>query len=184
VTMVIARPISIVFVGLLLTFGIGACAGPAPSPALPVATPAAPEQGQVEPIPTPDRAGLERCMAAAGFTVHPARTGSNGVYSWERSSYFTWEAGDRGSGPAAAAACGERFDPVRPKSADELLEIYQRWLLERRCLMSLGFHPKAPPSFPEFRATWTTGPWMPIDGVRFDQLGGRARDTCGLEMIP
>jgi len=183
--MVIARPIGVVFVALLLMSGIGACAGPAPSPVLPVPTPAAPEQGQVEPIPTQDRAGLEQCMTAAGFAVHPARTGSNGVYAWERSSYFTWEAGDPGPGPAAGAACGKRFAPVRPKTYAELLEIYQRWLLERQCLIGLGFHPAAPPSFLRFQADWTTtGPWMPIDGIPFDQLGRRASDTCGLEMIP
>ena len=130
-----------------------------------------------------DRAALEDCMAAAGFVVHPARTGSNGAYSWERSSYFTW---DTSAGPvnaAAAAQCEARFAPAREMTEGELREIYHRWVLERACLISLGFRPVEPPMFEEFREDWTTGPWMPIDGIQFGRITREAKDRCGLEMV-
>jgi hypothetical protein len=128
---------------------------------------------------------MDECMAAAGFVVHPARSGSNGVYSWERLSYYTREGrvADRARNAAAAAACKARFAPIRELTDAELLEIYDRWLLERACLISLGFGPKRPPPFEEFRRDWKTGPWMPIDGIPFDRITGEAKDRCGLEMV-
>lgn len=124
-------------------------------------------------------------MARAGYVVHPARKGSNGVYSWERSSYYTLETDDRGVGTArtAAAACEAAFAPARDKTDGELREIYKRWVLERACLLELGFSPKQPPSFEAFRESWKTGPWMPIDGIPFDRITQEAKDHCGLEMV-
>lgn len=37
---------------------------------------------------------------------------------------------------AAMANCRDRFAPVQEKTVDELREIYDRWVLERQCLMS------------------------------------------------
>lgn len=122
-------------------------------------------------------------MAAAGYTVHPERRGSNGVYSWERSSYFTWEVGDQPRDMIAAGKCEAMFAPPHEPTDAELRETYDRWVLEAQCLLDLGFHPRPPPSFAEFRDDWKTGPWMPIDGIPFDRIRGEAKDRCGLEMV-
>lgn len=122
-------------------------------------------------------------MAAAGYVVHPARTGSNGVYSWERSSYFTWDPSNGPSDPAAMNTCREKYESP-PKTEAEIREIYDRWLLERACLIELGLRPRDPPSFREFLSDWETGPWTPIDGIAYDRITGRVKDRCGLEMTP
>jgi len=129
---------------------------------------------------------VDRCMFEAGFRatmVHPGRVGSNAHYSWETTTWYTWEAAGPNATLTAMANCRDRFAPVQEKTVEELREIYNRWVLERQCLMSLGFTPKSPPSFDEFRTTWRTGPWMPIDGVDFRALHGEAKELCGLEMV-
>ncbi len=129
---------------------------------------------------------VDRCMLEAGFRVtivHPGRSGSNGVYSWETTTWYTWEPGGPTATVAAAADCQDRFAPAREETVDELREIYHRWILERECLIGLGYSPDAPPAFEEFRAEWRTGPWMPIDGVEFRALGAEAKERCGLEML-
>jgi hypothetical protein len=84
---------------------------------------------------------------------------------------------------AAAEACRAQFTPARELTDAKLREIYDRWILERACLISLGFHPNPPTQFEEFRRTWKTGPWMPIDGVPFERVQGEAKERCGLEMV-
>jgi hypothetical protein len=122
-------------------------------------------------------------MAAVGYTVHPAQPGSNDVYSWVRTSRFTWDIDERPENIAAGQQCGARFAPVRQWTAAELREVYDRWVLEAQCLISLGFHPRPPPSFAEFYEDWKTGPWSPIDGIPFERIRGEAKDRCGLEMV-
>ena len=84
---------------------------------------------------------------------------------------------------AESSQCEAQFAPPRERTDAELREIYDRWVLEAQCVVALGFHPKPPPSFPEFRDDWrTTGPWMPVDGIPYDQITQVAKDRCGLEM--
>jgi hypothetical protein len=71
----------------------------------------------------------------------------------------------------------------REKTDADLRQIYDRWVLERACLIELGFSPDPPPPFATFRRDWQTGPWTPIDGIPFRQITGAALDRCGLEMI-
>lgn len=78
--------------GLMLVAGLlakgVACGSSRPSPSgLPVQV--------APPGPAENRAAMDECMAAAGYVVHPGSSGSNGVYSWERLSYYTWQGGDR-----------------------------------------------------------------------------------------
>lgn len=122
-------------------------------------------------------------MAAAGYTVHPAQPGSNGVYSWVRTSRFSWDIDERPENIAAARQCAARFAPVRPWTAAEFREVYDRWVLEAQCLAELGFHPRQPPSFAEFSDNWVAGPWTPIDGIPFEAITGAAKDRRGLEMV-
>ena len=137
-------------------------------------------------VPVAELRPVDRCMFEAGFRateVHQGRVGSNAVYSWETTTWYTWEAAGANATAVAMANCRDRFAPVQEKTVDELREIYNRWVLERQCLMSLGFSPQSPPSFDEFRASWRTGPWMPIDGIDFQALTGEAKERCGLEMV-
>ena len=125
-------------------------------------------------------------MFEAGFRatgVHQGRVGSNAVYSWETTTWYTWEAAGPNATLVSIGDCRDRFGLVQEKTVEELREIYDRWVLERQCLMSLGFAPESPPSFDEFRTTWRTGPWMPIDGVDFQALSGEPTELCGLEMV-
>jgi hypothetical protein len=122
-------------------------------------------------------------LAAAGYTVHPAQPGSNDVYSWVRTSRFSWDIDERPENIAAAMQCAARFAPVRQWTAAELREIYDLWVLEAQCLVSLGFHPREPPTIAEFYEDWKTGPWSPIDGIPFERIRGEAKDRCGLEMV-
>jgi hypothetical protein len=171
---------------VLLLAATTACAGPEPSPS--AATPSAAPVVAIAPldpapVPTPDRAAMDACMAAAGYRVTPGSSGSNGVYSWERSSSYQWEEGDQ-INPVLSAECFAKFPRASPKTHEEIRVIYNRWVLEWQCLKSLGFHPGRPPTFEDFYPTWATGPWMPINGVPMERLGGRAKDKCGLEMVP
>jgi hypothetical protein len=47
--------------------------------------------------------------------------------------------------------------------------------------MDFGYTPTAPPSFAEFLATWTTGPWLPVEWIGVPSLAAEA--SCGLEML-
>lgn len=175
-----------VAVALLMVTGVAACAAPEPEPSPP--PPSATPVVAIVPLdpgpePTKDRAAMDACMADAGYRVVPGSSGSNGIYSWERSSSYNWEEGDPVD-PLKSGACLARFPRARPKTFGEIREIYNRWVLEWQCVRSLGFHPGRPPTFEEFYPTWATGPWMPINGVPMERLGGRAKDKCGLEMIP
>jgi hypothetical protein len=164
-------------VSVLAGVVLAGCGAPAP-PLVPIGPDIAVRAQDVRPI--------DRCMFEAGFraiAVHPARSGSNGVYSWETTMFYTWAAAGANATAAARAKCRDTFAPYREKTVDELRQIYQRWVLERQCLISLGFQPAGPPSFEEFRDTWRTGPWSPIDGVDYEALTGEAKDRCGLEMV-
>jgi hypothetical protein len=168
--------VSTALVGVVMAAVLAGCFAAPPTPSSEAVAPG--------PVPSDDRAGLEACMAAAGYTVHPARKGSNGLYSWERSSYFTWDPDGNPPNFAASAQCEAQFAPPAGKTDAELREIYDRWVLEAQCLVAYGFHPRPPPSFSEFRDDWRgTGPWMPIDGIPFDRITGEAKDRCGLEMV-
>lgn len=106
-------------------------------------------------VPADELRPVDRCMFEAGFRatqVHQGRVGSNAVYSWETTTWYSWKADGPNATLTAMANCGARFAPVQEKTVAELREIYDRWVLERQCLMSLGFTPKSPPSFEEFRA--------------------------------
>lgn len=137
-------------------------------------------------VPAGELRPVDRCMHDAGFdatAVHPGRAGSNGAYSWATTTWYTWEAAHAGATGAAGADCANRFVTARDPTVDELRQTYDRWVLERHCLMSLGFQPTSPPPFDEFVATWHTGPWMPIDGVDYRAIQGDAKDRCGVEMV-
>jgi hypothetical protein len=137
-------------------------------------------------VPAEELRPVDRCMFEAGFRateVHQGRVGSNAVYSWATTTWYTWEAAGANATAVAMANCRDRFAPFQEKTVDELRKIYNRWVLERQCLMALGFSPQSPPSSEEFRATWRAGPWMPIDGIDFRSLTGEAKERCGLEMV-
>jgi hypothetical protein len=174
----LTRPLWLL-VSVLVVSGLTGCGALAPTPRLV-------EIGPGIVVPADELRPVDRCMFEAGFraeAVHPGRSGSNGAYSWETTTWYTWTA----EGPRAdfgrMKKCSDTFAPSQEKTVEELREIYNRWVLERQCLRSLGFHPKAPPAFAEFERTWHTGPWMPIDGVPFERLRGEAKERCGLEMI-
>ena len=82
---------------------------------------------------------------------------------------------------SGARGLQQRDATDQPKTAQEIRVIYDRWVLERRCLMDFGYTPTAPPSFAEFLATWTTGPWLPVEGIGVPSLAAEA--SCGLEML-
>ena len=172
----LTRPLWLL-VSVLVASGLTGCGALAPTPKLV-------EIGPGIVVPADELRPVDRCMFEVGFratAVHPGRSGSNGVYSWETTTWYSWEAA--GPNVNAVLDCGDRFAPPQEKTVEELREIYNRWVLERQCLMSLGFHPKAPPSFSKFQRTWHTGPWMPIDGVPFERLRSEAKERCGLEML-
>lgn len=171
---VTAAPLLLAAMSILLSAG---CATVSPSPVT---------LGSGITVPSDELRPVDRCLFEAGFRateVHPARSGANAAYSWHTTTFYNWIAVGAQATGAAMANCRDRFAPAIAKSPDELREIYDRWVLERLCLVSLGFAPRQPPSFYEFQASWTTGPWMPIDGVDFGSLGGEPRDRCGLEML-
>lgn len=137
-------------------------------------------------VPVDELRPVDRCMLDAGFRateIHRGRSGSNGAYSWDVPTTFAWEAKGPGATLQAMSACGNRFGSRGEKTVDELREIYDRWVLERGCLIGLGFQPESPPAFEDFVDQWRTGPWMPVDGVPFDALGIQAKEHCGLEML-
>ena len=87
---------------------------------------------------------MQRPPSLAGFEateVHPARQGSVGGHAWETDTWFTWNAASSTATPGAMAACRDRFVPHLAKTDDELREIYERWLAEWQCLVSLGYSP-------------------------------------------
>lgn len=129
---------------------------------------------------------IDRCIFEAGWRateIHPGRSGSYGAYTWDVPTTFAWEASGEGATAQAMAACRNQFGNLREKTAAEVREIYDRWVLERQCLIDLGFQPTSPPPFEAFESTWRMGPWMPIDGVPFGALGRVAKERCGLEML-
>lgn len=75
--------------------------------------------------------------------------------------------------------------PVLSKS--DLRVVFDRWVAERDCLSGLGYRPNEPPSFEKFVSSWSTGPWMPIDGIDTsnwtDAQYGDAKERCTLEMF-
>jgi hypothetical protein len=70
---------------------------------------------------------------------------------------------------------------------NDLRIVYNRWVGERDCLVKLGYSPAQPPSFETFVQSWTTGPWMPIDGVDVsnwtDVQYKQAKAQCNLEFL-
>jgi hypothetical protein len=83
-----------------------------------------------------------------------------------------------------------KLSPWRHMMTDEdIRAVYERWVRERECLVDLGYQPDKPPPFERFLVTWrTTGPWMPIDGLSFDDTHrpqfSIAQQRCLLEMAP
>ncbi len=133
-----------------------------------------------------DSRPFDLCIFEAGFratAVRRGRSGSNAAYSWNVPTTYTWQAAGASATGATMAGCAQRFAPPKVHTVVELREIYDRWVLERECLISLGFTPHRPPSFAEFQYTWYSGPWTPIDGVPFGELGGDPKKRCGLEML-
>jgi hypothetical protein len=175
-----ARAVRIESALIGLALGLSACGG------IPVVTSSTVELGPTVKVPASWVRPVDQCMHDAGLiavAVHEGVSGTNERYgySWQGTTYFTWEA-PSGANQAAAGACGNRFAPNQPKSDEEIRAIYDRWSLERRCLIDLGYQPDEPPSSGEFLRTWrTTGPWMPVDGI--SNPSAAARETCGLEML-
>jgi len=137
-------------------------------------------------VPADELRPVDKCIFDAGFRateIHPGRSGSNGDYAWNVPTTFAWVAVGEGATMAAMSACGNQFGSRGEKSVDEVREIYDRWVLERECLIGLGLQPASPPPFEAFLGQWRTGPWMPVDGVPFEALGDAAKHSCGLEML-
>jgi hypothetical protein len=137
-------------------------------------------------VPAEELRPVDKCMYDAGFRateIHRGRSGSNGAYSWDVPTTFGWEATGEGATMAAMSACGNQFGSRGEKTIEEVREIYDRWVLERECLIGLGFQPASPPPFGDFVGQWRTGPWMPVDGVPYTALGDAAKEQCGLEML-
>jgi hypothetical protein len=92
---------------------------------------------------------------------------------------------------AAVAKECDKLEPDAPEKTDEeIREIYDRWVGERECLVSLGYSPAEPPSFETFLEDYRhgpSGPWMPIDGVDTgvwsDSEYQTAKSRCTLEMF-
>lgn len=131
---------------------------------------------------------VDRCIHDAGFVateVHGASTGTNERYgyTWNVPLYFTWTMPGTGTSAqmTAMSACRDRYAPYQSKSDAEIRVVYDRWVLERRCLIDLGYKPREAPSFEVFLGSWTTGPWTPVDGIGNPSL--EAMDTCGLEVL-
>lgn len=137
-------------------------------------------------VPAQELRPVDKCMLDAGFRateIYPGRSGSNGAYSWDVPTTFAWVAVGEGATMMAMSACGNRFGSRGEKTVDELREIYDRWVLERECLIELGIQPKGPPPFEDFIGQWRTGPWMPVDGVPLSAFGDVVKARCGLEML-
>jgi hypothetical protein len=138
-------------------------------------------------VPADELRPIDKCMLDAGFqvvAVHPSRSGSNGIYSWSTTTSYIWTAAASTATAAARVDCRSRFAPPHEQTPAEVRAIYEHWVLEWQCLLGLGLHPIGPPSFEEFLATWSTGPWMPIDGLTPYELAGSGPiDHCGLEML-
>ena len=75
--------------------------------------------------------------------------------------------------PVGAQTLGRMFDllgaPIDNKPAPEAAK-------------RMPIH-REPPSFEEFKSTWHTGPWMPVDGITIALLNPKAQESCGLEML-
>lgn len=85
---------------------------------------------------------VDECLHEAGFiaiAVHPAVSGSNAKYgySWESPTYFSWTTPGVAIQGAAEAlqTCSGEYATDQPKTDQEIKVIYDRWVLERRCLM-------------------------------------------------
>lgn len=112
-------------------------------------------------VPAEELRPVDRCMFDAGFRateVHAGRAGSNSDYSWDVPTWYVWEAAGDGATPAAMVDCRNRFAQYKEKTVEEVREIYDRWVLERECLIGLGFQPASPPPFETFQGSWKTGP--------------------------
>lgn len=141
-------------------------------------------------VPEDQLRPVDRCLVDAGFVateMHGASTGTNERYgyTWSVPMYFTWTvpagASAMKDATAAMSACRDRYAPYQAKTDAEIRVVYDRWVLERKCLIDLGYKPKEAPSFKDFLASWTTGPWTPVDGIGTPSL--EAMDTCGLEVL-
>jgi hypothetical protein len=153
-----------VLVCIAVAIGLVACNGPQGS--------TSPSKGVVS-IPTSDLSAFQQCMLTAGFTVG----GSSGE----------WIAGpDVRNAMGAMQSCRDRYAPYVEKTTEEIRAVYERWIGEYQCLVGLGYKPAEPPTEETFVQSWTTGPWMPIDGVSTiswsDEQYGQAKQKCGLEM--
>ena len=155
-----------------LAIAVVACTGPHGSPSSSVG---------VVSIPTSDLSAFQQCMLAAGFTNAGLGAPSPGAASDE------WIAGPDVKNPMGALQdCRNGYAPYHEKTPEEIRVVYERWVGEYQCLVSLGYRPHEPPSEETFVQTWTTGPWMPIDGISTidwsDQQYQQAKGKCGLEM--
>jgi hypothetical protein len=122
-------------------------------------------------------------MLDSGFrisAVHEGYPGDPPWYSW--SSEFSASVSS-----VKTQACADAAPPATKTDA-QLRVIYDRWVQERECLISLGYSPAVPPSFEKFVVGWrSTGPWAPIDGVDYTHWTSAqlqvAKQQCKLEIL-
>lgn len=85
------------------------------------------------------------------------------------------------------SACEDKQGPHPEKTEDEIRVVFDEYLDDYECLVELGYSPTRPPSFDTFLATWTTGPWMPIDGTNWNLWPYteylRVQETCDLTWL-
>jgi hypothetical protein len=134
-------------------------------------------------IPTGHLTAYERCMLDAGWriaAVHSVAPGEPQTY--------TWIAGSSGQEAVSnSSKCQALLPSPRMLTSAEMRETYDRWVGERECLVGLGYQPDGPPSVESFVASWSTGPWMPIDGIDTDHWTdtqfNEAKEKCTLEFF-
>lgn len=160
----------------------GACGGLSVTDP-PAASPGPPTPSTVDATPTEAVPAYVRCALDQGFrivAVKPPLLPGDPPFFQLTSNLPAMD------GARILADCRARFAPYHEKTIAELRIVYDRWVRERECLVSLGYAPALPPSFERFTASWQTGPWMPIDGV--DPASwtparlAEAKQKCTLEM--
>ncbi len=180
-------------IAVLLVVGCSATvASPNPSgasatqrSASPAAIPASPTTGTVT-IPEEDLPAHIRCAIEHGMrleTMVPSRL-PGGAPGFGMTSDLPND-----QALAVMEACA-KLSPWRGTKTDAgIRAVYDRWVYEWRCLVSLGFQPTEPPTFEKFLVDWRgQGPWMPFDGLDAEVVRSAAFDqaktSCTLEMLP
>jgi hypothetical protein len=150
------------------------------------ASPAAIRTQHVISIPTGEQDAFARCMLDLGWQITAVYTPSA---SGEASHYqFTHP---NGVDPELLREQTQQCQALEPSPVpftdDEIRQIYNRWVGEYKCLVSLGYQPDPPPSVETFVASWKTGPWMPIQGIATQGWGqaqyDEAKAKCTLDMF-